>query len=70
MGVEKEAGHKEEYIHKSFSLGIVVRYQGMRRKERDEWCVGVKKMEGKGQSKREFRICGPQFNHMQTHGGR
>jgi hypothetical protein len=43
--VGKEAGHKEECIHKSFSLGIVVRYQGVRRRQRDMWYVGVKEME-------------------------
>lgn len=34
-GMGKEAGHKEDCIHKSFSVGIAVRYQGMRRRKRD-----------------------------------
>jgi hypothetical protein len=41
--VEKEGGRKEGCIHKSLSLGIVVRYQGIEKKE--ERCVVCKSKE-------------------------
>lgn len=43
MRVEKEGGHKEGCIHKSLSLGIVVRDQGTEKKE--ERCVVCKSKE-------------------------
>jgi hypothetical protein len=72
-GVEKEGRCKEDCIHKSFSLGVVVRYQETEYEKEIQQCARVKKTVSlmvEGSSEREFGICGPQFNHMQTQGGR
>lgn len=43
-GERKEGGHKEDCIHKSFSLGIVVRYQGIEEEKRDRCWLRAKKI--------------------------
>jgi hypothetical protein len=48
LGVEEEEGHKEDCIHRSLSLGFVVRYQEIQK--RNERCV-VCKSKGGGEER-------------------